>query len=131
MASSFVAWAMLCFYAGMLYTFLRRRVRLIFLTTLVLCGMFFFLALVAEELLSSSFNTSRGYLVDYQQSLLSNLSGKRKEFVVASMRAENTSWLVEHFPDWHASVYVVDSKDAELTVEKNKGRESMVYLTYG
>jgi hypothetical protein len=51
--------------------------------------------------------------------------------VVASMRTENTSWLFEYFPDWHKSVYVVDDEKAELTVEKNKGRESMVYLTYG
>jgi hypothetical protein len=54
----------------------------------------------------------------------------RKDLVVASMTTDNTSWLFEFFPDWHKSVYVVDDKDAQLTVSKNKGRESMVYLTY-
>lgn len=50
--------------------------------------------------------------------------------VVASMKKDNTSWLFENFPDWHKSVYVVDDEDAELTVGENKGRESMVYLTW-
>jgi len=53
----------------------------------------------------------------------------QKNMVVASMKKDNTSWLFEHFPDWHKSVYVVDDEDAELTVTENKGRESMVYLT--
>ncbi|KAL1999455.1 hypothetical protein VTN02DRAFT_4503 [Thermoascus thermophilus] len=53
-----------------------------------------------------------------------------RDLVVASMRSDNTSWLFEYFPDWHKSIYVVDDPDAELTVEVNKGRESMVYLTY-
>lgn len=56
-------------------------------------------------------------------------SGKRKELVVASMKDDNTSWLYEFFPDWTKSVYVVDDKQAPLTVTLNKGRESMVYLT--
>jgi hypothetical protein len=53
-----------------------------------------------------------------------------KDMVVASMKSDNTSWLFENFPDWHKSIYVVDDKNAELTVAQNKGRESMVYLTY-
>lgn len=53
-----------------------------------------------------------------------------RDLVVASMKSDNTSWLFEYFPDWHKSIYVVDDKNAELTVEVNKGRESMVYLTY-
>lgn len=53
----------------------------------------------------------------------------QKDMVVASMQNDNTSWLFEHFPDWHKSVYVVDDESAPLTVEVNKGRESMVYLT--
>ncbi|GAQ08809.1 hypothetical protein ALT_6130 [Aspergillus lentulus] len=53
-----------------------------------------------------------------------------RDMVVASMKSDNTSWLFENFPDWHKSVYVVDDKNAELTVAQNKGRESMVYLTY-
>lgn len=56
--------------------------------------------------------------------------GIERDLVVASMTTDNTTWLFEFFPDWHKSIYVVDDKSAELTVEKNKGRESMVYLTY-
>ena len=54
---------------------------------------------------------------------------QRKTMVVASMRSENTSWLAEHFPDWVQTIYVVDDRSAPLTVIRNKGRESMVYLT--
>jgi hypothetical protein len=54
----------------------------------------------------------------------------RKNLVVASMKGDNTSWLFGSLPDWHKSVYVVDDRKADLTVVKNKGRESMVYLTY-
>lgn len=53
----------------------------------------------------------------------------RKDLVVASMKGDNTSWLFDSFPDWYKNVYVVDDKEADLTVIKNKGRESMVYLT--
>lgn len=54
---------------------------------------------------------------------------KHKEMVVASMESDDTSWLSEYFSDWSRSIYVVDDKKAPLTVAKNKGRESMVYLT--
>jgi hypothetical protein len=54
---------------------------------------------------------------------------RHKEMVVASMKSDDTSWLPEYFPDWSQSIYVVDDKRAPLTVTKNKGRESMVYLT--
>jgi hypothetical protein len=50
--------------------------------------------------------------------------------VVASMKHENSSWLSIYFPDWKKDIYVVDDPTAPLTVPKNKGRESMVYLTY-
>ena len=53
-----------------------------------------------------------------------------KEFVVASLKEDDTSWLHEHFPDWKANIYVVNDKAAKLTVPINKGREAMVYLTY-
>ncbi|KAJ5649215.1 Lipase class 3 [Penicillium longicatenatum] len=55
---------------------------------------------------------------------------KRKDMIVASMKNDDTTWLAEYFPDWSRSIYVVDDKKAPLTVAKNKGRESMVYLTY-
>ena len=46
------------------------------------------------------------------------------------MKGEDTSWLGEYFPDWQANVYVMNERSADLTVAKNKGRESMAYLTY-
>ena len=49
---------------------------------------------------------------------------------MASKAKDDTTWLFEEFPDWHKSIYVVDNQKADLTVKKNKGRESMVYLTY-
>jgi hypothetical protein len=55
---------------------------------------------------------------------------KRTAFVVASRMTENTTWLEQFFPDWEKSIYHVDEPLAALTVPKNKGRESMVYLTY-
>jgi hypothetical protein len=52
------------------------------------------------------------------------------EIVVASTSKEDTSWLHHNLPGWKTSVYVVDDEAASLTVPLNKGRESMVYLTY-
>ncbi|KAI1869030.1 uncharacterized protein JN550_006017 [Neoarthrinium moseri] len=52
------------------------------------------------------------------------------EIVVASLRHEDTSWLPTYLPEWKANVYVVDDPEAPLTVSVNRGRESMVYLTY-
>ncbi|KAL4914459.1 hypothetical protein BDW62DRAFT_143934 [Aspergillus aurantiobrunneus] len=54
----------------------------------------------------------------------------RKSMVVASMKNDDVSWLHKFFSDWHKNIYVVDDKTAQLTVAQNKGRESMVYLTY-
>ncbi|KAJ5146541.1 Lipase class 3 [Penicillium bovifimosum] len=61
---------------------------------------------------------------------LAHPESKHKTMVVASMKHDDTSWLTEYFPDWPKSIYVVDDKHARLTVTRNKGRESMVYLTY-
>ncbi|OJD11524.1 hypothetical protein AJ78_07723 [Emergomyces pasteurianus Ep9510] len=55
---------------------------------------------------------------------------RSKEIVVASQKDDDTSWVAEHLSDWHASIYVVDDINSELTVTVNKARESMVYLTY-
>lgn len=52
-----------------------------------------------------------------------------KGIVVASVKSDDTSWLAEELPDWHANVYVTDDPHAKLTVPKNKGREAMAYLT--
>lgn len=52
-----------------------------------------------------------------------------KAFVVASFQKDDVNWVSEHFPDWEINRYVVDNTSAQFTVPKNKGRESMVYLT--
>jgi hypothetical protein len=52
-----------------------------------------------------------------------------KALVVASTKHENTSWLHQELPDWHKYIYIVDDPTALLTVARNKGRESMVYLS--
>ncbi|KAF2158403.1 hypothetical protein M409DRAFT_71666 [Zasmidium cellare ATCC 36951] len=50
--------------------------------------------------------------------------------VVASQSGDNTTWLNGELPSWTKIVYVTDSADAEFAVPVNKGRESMVYLSY-
>jgi len=55
---------------------------------------------------------------------------RRTAVVVASQASENATWLNEYFPSWEKNIYRVDDAKAPLTVPKNKGRESMVYLTY-
>ena len=52
------------------------------------------------------------------------------EVVVASTKADNTSWLQQFLPDWPKSIYIVDDAAAGLSVPQNKGREAMSYLTY-
>lgn len=59
----------------------------------------------------------------------SNPYSTRKEIVVASVKSDDTSWVAEHLPEWRARIYVADDPNAEFTVPKNKGHESMVYLT--
>lgn len=43
---------------------------------------------------------------------------------------DTTSWWSNHMPGWMANFYIVDDPKVDLTVPKNKIRESMVYLTY-
>lgn len=52
------------------------------------------------------------------------------ELVVASLEAEDTSWISTHLPDWYSHIYIVDNPRARLRVPENKGREAMVYLTH-
>ena len=54
---------------------------------------------------------------------------ERVMLVVASQTKDNTTWLDGSFPDWEKSVYLTDAP-SNLSVPVNKGRESMVYLTY-
>ncbi|KAI1272517.1 hypothetical protein F5Y07DRAFT_379716 [Xylaria sp. FL0933] len=56
--------------------------------------------------------------------------GRDLELVVASVKAEDTSWFHAYLPSWHKNIYVADDPSAPLTVPTNKGREAMVYLTY-
>ena len=49
---------------------------------------------------------------------------------MAGLKRDNATWLFELLPDWQKRIYRVDDPAAVLTVEVNKGRESMVYLTY-
>ena len=53
--------------------------------------------------------------------------------VVASLKKDDTTWLqkgIENLEGWERNIYVVDGV-GDLRVPKNKGREGMVYLTYG
>lgn len=58
------------------------------------------------------------------------ITPRRTAVVVASQASENATWLSQYFPLWEKNIYKVDDANAPLTVPKNKGRESMVYLTY-
>ncbi|KAJ4376281.1 hypothetical protein N0V83_001564 [Neocucurbitaria cava] len=58
------------------------------------------------------------------------ITPRRTAVVVASQASENATWLSQYFPLWEKNIYHVDDANAPLTVPKNKGRESMVYLTY-
>lgn len=59
----------------------------------------------------------------------STTEGPHVEFVVASLKGDDTSWFKQYIPRWKANIYIVDDASAPLTVPKNKGREAMVYLT--
>jgi hypothetical protein len=50
--------------------------------------------------------------------------------VIASTRDEDTSWIQRELPGVETAIYVVDDPNAHYKVPKNKGHESMVYLTY-
>jgi Protein of unknown function (DUF3431) len=54
---------------------------------------------------------------------------EEKRLVVASEKADDTTWLQRRLPDWPISRYIVDDQYANLTVPIKKGREAMVYLT--
>jgi hypothetical protein len=52
-----------------------------------------------------------------------------KVFVVASVEADDISWLHQYLVDWETVRYVADNSSAAFTVPQNKGHESMAYLT--
>jgi hypothetical protein len=64
-----------------------------------------------------------------QQHIIGSKKERRTAVVVASQKSENATWLDQYFPHWEKNIYRVDDSRAPLTVPKNKGRESMVYLT--
>lgn len=85
----------------------------------------------------NDFRSKEGKKLQVNGAVASSLVGQQKEkkkrttaVVVASQASENATWIAEAFPQWQQNVYRVDDPKAELTVPKNKGRESMVYLTY-
>jgi hypothetical protein len=79
-------------------------------------------------------DSTRAQLLDKDDKTLQVNTGIKKPrtaVVVASQASENATWLSDAFPHWTLNMYRVDDPTARLTVPKNKGRESMVYLTYG
>jgi len=65
--------------------------------------------------------------IDLDQTLLDE--PPYKAIIAASLSQDDTTWFQDLLPDWQANVYVVDDPTANLTVPRNKGRESSVYLT--
>ena len=54
----------------------------------------------------------------------------RVGIVVASQKADNTTWVDKAFPEWERHIFVTDDLTAATQVPANKGREGMVYLTF-
>ncbi|QSS55642.1 DUF3431 superfamily domain-containing protein [Histoplasma capsulatum var. duboisii H88] len=59
-----------------------------------------------------------------------------KIIVMAKLEEEDTDWVQDELPDWQRAIYVVNPSQKTLndpnalTVPRNKGRESMAYLSY-
>ncbi|KAH7385903.1 hypothetical protein BKA66DRAFT_415620 [Pyrenochaeta sp. MPI-SDFR-AT-0127] len=89
------------------------------------------LAHLPDELLDDHRTSATSHTQD-EKKLKANagIKPRKTAVVVASQASENATWLHQYFPDWEKNIYRVDDPNAPLTVPKNKGRESMVYLTY-
>ncbi|KIV96455.1 hypothetical protein PV10_00325 [Exophiala mesophila] len=74
--------------------------------------------------------TRVGSVKDQSAKDSSSSSGPSVEFVVASLKGDDSSWLQEYISKWKTNLYVVNDQSAPLTVPQNKGREAMVYLTH-
>lgn len=116
----------------------RNRVKAIFLTIGIVFAIYFIFFAGHESSQASSYNEKTSKYAHQPESIPTPKAAdeparpvvrRHKDMVVASMKSDDTSWLAEYFQDWSRSIYVVDDKDAPLTVARNKGRESMVYLT--
>ncbi|KAL5395692.1 hypothetical protein PMIN06_003583 [Paraphaeosphaeria minitans] len=55
---------------------------------------------------------------------------RRTAVVVAKTAFENATWLDDYFPQWEKNIYSVGDGETKMKIPKNKGRESMVYLSY-
>jgi len=60
----------------------------------------------------------------------SKLNTNSKAIIAVSVVGDDTRWLTEYFSDWDTNIYVMNDKNATLTVQLNKGRESAAYLSY-
>jgi hypothetical protein len=74
--------------------------------------------------------SSEGKTLQVNGGSKNGLKQRSTAVVVASQANEDASWIAKSFPAWEQNIYRVDDSSAKLTVPKNKGRESMVYLTY-
>ncbi|KAJ4317765.1 hypothetical protein N0V94_004763 [Neodidymelliopsis sp. IMI 364377] len=74
--------------------------------------------------------SSEGKTLQVNGGSRNGLKQRSTAVVVASQASEDASWIAKSFPEWEQNIYRVDDASAKLTVPKNKGRESMVYLTY-
>lgn len=120
----------------------RRRSRLnsIFLTIGIVLAIYFLFFAGDEHTKSRAYQDKAEKYAHKTESLVADSDAgdhlarpavrRHKEMIVASMKGDDTSWLAEYFQDWSRKIYVVNDKNAPLTVALNKGRESMVYLTY-
>ncbi|KAJ4305821.1 hypothetical protein N0V90_001353 [Kalmusia sp. IMI 367209] len=87
------------------------------------------LSIIDTPLGAVDFNSS----ASFAQSMTGAKAGNSKRqtaVVVAKSKFDNATWLEEYFPQWEKHIYSVDDWTADLTVPVNKGRESMVYLSY-
>ncbi|KAJ5907235.1 uncharacterized protein N7473_004151 [Penicillium subrubescens] len=116
----------------------RNRVKAIFLTIGIVLAIYF-IFFAGNESSHSTYHDQPDKYAHKPESVTSPKAAgelarpvvrRHKDMIVASMKSDDTSWLAEYFQDWSRSIYVVDDKNAPLTVARNKGRESMVYLTY-
>lgn len=66
---------------------------------------------------------------DTEPEAIGEPASERVMLVVSSQTIDNTTWLDGSFLAWEKSIYLNDAP-SNLSVPANKGRESMVYLTY-
>ena len=50
--------------------------------------------------------------------------------VMAATRKDSVDWVRTELPEWQAMIYAVDDPGAALHTPRNKGKETMAYLTY-